>query len=71
MAMSSCPKCDGHSFEAVDQVPHNSTVKVIFIQCQACGTVVGVKDWLQQEETIRQIKAGVKAIIDHLGIILP
>lgn len=45
MATSSCPKCDKHSFELHTAEPSGSRYKLNFVQCSACGTVVGVVDY--------------------------
>jgi predicted nucleic-acid-binding Zn-ribbon protein len=44
MAQSTCPKCDCHTFEAVQVQPENYLFPLIFIQCKHCGAVVGVFD---------------------------
>jgi uncharacterized Zn finger protein len=41
MALSSCQKCAGHSFELVENSPRGAHFKSLFIQCTSCGTVVG------------------------------
>lgn len=45
MATSACPKCGNTSFESKDHTPQTSNFIVTFIQCAACGTVVGVMDY--------------------------
>jgi uncharacterized Zn finger protein len=45
MALSKCPSCDNHYFELVLAEPGDSLVKMHYIQCSACGTVVGVTDY--------------------------
>ncbi len=46
MARSSCPKCEGTTFEMVEKNDvRNSTFKVMFIQCASCGAVVGTTDY--------------------------
>ena len=46
MAVSKCGKCEATRFELKTQEPSGSAVKFNFIQCAACGTVVGVTDFL-------------------------
>ncbi len=46
MARSTCPKCDNTTFEMVENSPRRSKYKLEFIQCAACGAVVGVMDYL-------------------------
>ena len=44
MAISSCIKCGGHSFELALLTPLGESGKLIMVQCSACGTPVGVMD---------------------------
>jgi uncharacterized Zn finger protein len=44
MAISRCPKCGGQSFEAVVKIPIGSPRRVMFVQCSACGAVVGIQE---------------------------
>ena len=44
MAVSSCPKCGNHTFEAVQNEPKNSNFQLWFIQCSSCGCVVGTHE---------------------------
>lgn len=45
MAMSTCVKCGGHTFEIQENEPIDSRFKFMFIQCASCGGVVGVVDY--------------------------
>lgn len=45
MAISTCPKCDNTCFEIVEHSPIGSNFKLMFIQCNQCGAVVGVTDF--------------------------
>lgn len=45
MAISTCAKCSGTFFEMKTAEPKNSRYKKLFIQCSACGAVVGVSDY--------------------------
>jgi len=42
MAQSKCANCNGARFEAVKGDPTDSPMPIYFIQCAACGAVVGV-----------------------------
>ena len=44
MAISTCIKCSGHSFELSLLTPLGESRKLIMVQCSACGTPVGVMD---------------------------
>ncbi len=55
MAQSTCPKCESHSFEAVNVTPDNSRFTLIFIQCAECGAVVGTMDMRNIGEMISQL----------------
>ena len=41
MALSTCPKCTSTSFEVKEAEPRGSAYKIVFVQCSACGAVVG------------------------------
>lgn len=58
MAASSCPKCEGTSFELKDADKiHGTKFAYSFIQCQSCGTVVGVSDRHHVPTLLNQIAA--------------
>lgn len=59
MATSKCAACGKTSFELKEVEPKNSRVKYNFIQCAACGVVVGVADYVN-------LGAGVAAILKGL-----
>ncbi|MGA7806449.1 hypothetical protein [Bradyrhizobium sp.] len=44
MALSTCPKCAGHSFELALFTPLGASHKLALVQCAVCGTPVGVMD---------------------------
>ena len=44
MAVSTCIKCSGHSFELALFTPLGDIRKLTIVQCAACGTLVGVMD---------------------------
>jgi hypothetical protein len=44
MAVSTCIKCDGHSFELALVTPLGESHKLTMVQCASCGTPVGVLD---------------------------
>lgn len=45
MAMSTCLRCGGTTFETCDKEPRGSRYKLVFIQCSECGGVLGVLDF--------------------------
>lgn len=53
MAISTCGKCGGHSFELALFTPIGETRKLTLVQCSACGTAVGALD----PSTLPQIEA--------------
>lgn len=61
MATSRCIKCDNSSFEIVESTPRRSAFKLMFVQCTACGGVVGVLDFYNIGERITELakKLGV------------
>ena len=44
MAVSTCIKCSGHSFELALFTPIGENKKLTIVQCSGCGTPVGVLD---------------------------
>jgi hypothetical protein len=42
MAVSTCAKCAGHSFELALFTPLGEARKLTLVQCSQCGTPVGV-----------------------------
>jgi hypothetical protein len=44
MAISTCPKCAGHSFELAPLTPLGASHKLTIVQCSGCGTPIGIMD---------------------------
>jgi len=44
MAVSTCLKCAGHSFELAMFTPMGESHKLTIVQCSGCGTPIGVLD---------------------------
>jgi hypothetical protein len=44
MAVSTCLKCAGHSFELAMFTPMGESHKLTIVQCTGCGTPIGVMD---------------------------
>ena len=44
MAISTCGKCGGHSFELALFTPIGESRKLTLVQCSACGVAVGALD---------------------------
>ncbi len=44
MAISTCIKCNGHSFELALFTPLGESRKLSIVQCAQCGTPAGVLD---------------------------
>lgn len=55
MAISRCPKCEGLHFEMVEHTPNNSKYILHFVQCAACGCVVGVLEYFNIGYLIQKI----------------
>jgi hypothetical protein len=68
MAASTCVKCGGTRFEMVENQPAGSKVKVYFVQCAACGGVVGAMDLYAIGDIVKRTAATVKLIADRLEI---
>ena len=66
MALSTCAKCGGHTFEIQLIEPVGARYKQNLIQCTACGVPIGALDSFntgsQLEELHTQIKAAMAGI---------
>jgi excinuclease UvrABC ATPase subunit len=69
MAMSSCPHCKGHTFEVQENSPQKSTFKQMFIQCTACGTVVGVTEYFNVGSLVTDQQKAIDGLAKRLGSI--
>ena len=56
MAISKCAKCDNTVFEMVEKEPIGANFKIMFIQCNRCGAVVGVQDYYNLGGMLNTIK---------------
>ena len=56
MAISKCPRCEGTRFEMKEANVKDSRFKLTFVQCAACGTVVGVMDYYNMQNVISDTK---------------
>jgi hypothetical protein len=65
MAVSTCIKCDGHSFELAVFTPLGESHKLTMVQCANCGTPVGVLDAVSRA-AIEALRGAVAAIDDGL-----
>jgi hypothetical protein len=63
MAVSTCIKCDGHSFELALFTPLGESQKLTMVQCATCGTPVGVIDAASRAAT--EALQGKVAAIDE------
>jgi hypothetical protein len=65
MAVSTCIKCGGHSFELVGITPVGESHRLTMVQCAGCGTPVGVLDPATGPQ-IETLKHQIAAIDDRL-----
>jgi hypothetical protein len=66
MAISTCVKCTGHSFEVVLFTPIGDSRKLSIVQCSGCGTPIGMMD-PATEPQIEALKSQVAAIDARLS----
>jgi hypothetical protein len=59
MAFSKSIACNSTFFEVVTKEPRGSNYKVNFIQCSACGAVVGVMEYLNAGQVLTNLKKDV------------
>jgi hypothetical protein len=65
MAVSTCVKCGGHSFELAMFTPLGESGKLTMVQCANCGTPVCVMD-AASRAAIDTLQGKVAAIDDGL-----
>ncbi|HXO68979.1 MAG TPA: hypothetical protein VN838_08480 [Bradyrhizobium sp.] len=65
MAVSTCIKCGGHSFELALVTPLGESHKLAMVQCASCGTPVGVTD-AASRVAIEDLQGRVVAIDEGL-----
>lgn len=68
MAEPICPRCGEHAFELVEGAPLNSQLRVMFMQCAACGAVVGVMDSMNLGSLLLEQGRVLQRIARTLGI---
>jgi hypothetical protein len=66
MAVSTCIKCESHSFELALFTPVGVSKKLTMVQCAQCGTPVGVID-PATDPLIETLRRQVAAIDDRLN----
>ena len=66
MAISTCSKCGGHSFELALFTPIGESRKLTLVQCAACGAAAGALDPSLGPQ-IEALKAHVTAIDQKLA----
>jgi hypothetical protein len=66
MAVSTCTKCGGHSFELALLTPVGESRKFTLVQCAQCGTPAGVLDPALGPQ-IEALKNQVAAIDERLS----
>ena len=66
MAISTCIKCNGHSFELALFTPLGESRKLAMVQCSGCGTPVGIMDPATGPQ-IEALKTQIAAIDERLN----
>ena len=70
MAVSTCGKCNGHSFELTPFAPLGTNRKFAMVQCSGCGAPIGVLDSATGAQIdglkIAAIDAGLNRIVKAL-----
>lgn len=73
MAITSCPKCNNHSFEIVEVPVAHSVYKLNAVQCSVCGTPIGIQEYFNSGAKILEqtgIISGLSTKISNLEQIL-
>jgi hypothetical protein len=63
MAVSTCIKCSGHSFELALFTPLGESKKFSIVQCSNCGTPVGVVDPASGPSSLQKIQRSRPTIV--------
>lgn len=63
MAASTCPKCKSMSFEVKPNRPDHCTRNLIFVQCTACGAVVGVVEPIDLAQRIDDLERLLRGLL--------
>ena len=66
MAISTCSKCGGHSFELALFTPVGESRKLTLVQCSSCGVAIGALDPSAGPQ-IEALKGQVAAIDQKLA----
>jgi len=71
MAISTCAKCEGHTFERGLVTPLGQQRAISVLQCAGCGTVIGTLDGLLALERLQaqvaEIDVGLVRIAQALS----
>jgi hypothetical protein len=69
MAVSTCVKCAGHSFELALFTPLGESKKLTLVQCAQCGTAVGALDPAlgPQIEALQHRVAGIDERLNRIA----
>jgi translation initiation factor 2 beta subunit (eIF-2beta)/eIF-5 len=64
MALSTCVKCGGQSFEVVEGNVVGANFRLWFIQCSRCGGVVGVQEYLNVSAMVGDVREKVDRLFE-------
>jgi hypothetical protein len=67
MAISTCAKCEGHTFERGLVTPLGEQRVISVLQCAGCGSVIGTLDAHLALERLQTQVAGIDAGLVKLG----
>jgi hypothetical protein len=62
MTSLNCVKCEGHLFQLVEHVPIGAVDKILFVQCAACGTPVGVLPEFDSAAILKKRETGIEEL---------
>jgi hypothetical protein len=66
MAISTCGRCGGHSFELALFTPIGESRKLTLVQCAACGVAIGALDPSTGPQ-VEALRNQITAIDEKLG----
>lgn len=65
MARPKCPKCENTTFLNSEVTPQGSNFVLTFVHCSSCGAIVGVMDYYNIGQQIRELAKALNVRISE------
>ena len=63
-----CPKCENSSFEVVIDTPKNSTVKMRYLRCSNCSTLITALEFHAIGDLIKRLAKGLNIDLEKIKL---